>query len=67
MRNLFFTVGSLGVAIGAALLAVALLAVVFVGRELSGVEKVVAGAVACMVGGAWWAAMQRKLRQRREG
>ena len=65
MRNLFFAIGSLGVAIGAVLLAVALLAYVFVGRELSGTETVAAIAVACVVGGTWWAAMQRKLHHRR--
>lgn len=65
MRNLFFAVGSLGVAICAGLLAVALLAYVFVGRELSGSETLTAIAVACVVGGIWWVAMQRKLHHRR--
>lgn len=67
MRNLLFAVGSLGVAIGATLLALALLASVLLGRELSGTEKVISYAVACVVGGAWWAAVQSKLRLRREG
>jgi ABC-type uncharacterized transport system permease subunit len=65
MRNLLFAVGSLGVAICSALLIVAVLASVFVGRELSGTEKIIACVIACVAGLVLWGAVQRKIK--REG
>ena len=66
MRNLFFAVGSLGVAIGAVLLVAAVLAYMLVGRELIGSEKTFIGVAACVIGGVWWAVMRNKQRNRRQ-
>ena len=64
MRSLLFAVGSLGVAICSALLIVAVLASVFVGRELSDTEKVTAYVIACLAGLVVWGAVQRKLKRK---
>lgn len=64
MRRLMFSIGSLGVAICFVLLLISALVVSFVGRELSSAEKVVAVVVSCVVGVAWWSAVQRRLKRR---
>ena len=67
MRQFMFAVGSLGVAIGAVLLLVAVLVVLFLGRELSSTEASIAIGGSCVIGLAWWSAMRSKLARRRSG
>lgn len=67
MRQFSFAVGSLGVAIGAVLLLVAVLAVVFLGRELSIMERSIAFVGSCVIGFVWWLAMRIRLERRRSG
>ncbi|MDR3452166.1 MAG: hypothetical protein P4L96_05095 [Rhodoferax sp.] len=66
MHKLMFAVGSLGVAISAVLLLIAVLGVVFIGHEFSGLQKLSAVTVACVVGFAWWRAMMRSIKRRAE-
>jgi hypothetical protein len=67
MRQFMFAVGSLGVAIGAVLLLVAVLVVLFLGRELSSTEASIAIGGSCVIGLAWWSTMRSKLARRRSG
>ena len=64
LRQFIFAVGSLGVAIGTVLLLVAVLGVLFLGRELSGTERYVVVVGSFVIGLVWWVAMRRKLERR---
>ena len=66
-RQFMFAVGSLGLTIGAVLLLAAVLAALFLGRELSGTEMSIAAIGSCVIGLAWWSAMRSKLERRRSG
>jgi hypothetical protein len=66
MHKLMFKFGSLGLAICAALLLIAVFASVFLQREFTDGEKLIALLIAVIVGAWWWLAMLRRLR-RREG
>jgi hypothetical protein len=61
-RVFLFKAGALGVAICSVLLLIAVLASAFVQRELSAGEKLVAFAVAVILGTVWWLLMLRRLR-----
>ena len=67
IRQFMFAVGSLGLTIGAVLLLAAVLAALFLGRELSGTEISIAAIGSCVIGLAWWSAMRSKLERRRSG
>lgn len=64
IRQFMFDVGSLGVAIGAVLLFVSVLAILFLGRELSGTERYIAVVGSCVIGIVLWVAIQGKLGKR---
>ena len=65
VRHLMFTVGSLGVAISAVLLFVAIIVTIFLGRALSSSELIFAVIGSSVAGFFWWRAMRSKLQQRR--
>jgi hypothetical protein len=43
------------------LLAIAVMASMFLHREFTGIEKLIAGVVAIALGAAWWIVMHRRL------
>ena len=67
MRQFMFAVGSLSVVIGAILLLFSVFAVLFLGRELSDMERYIAVVGSCAIGVVLWVAIRSKLERRRSG
>lgn len=65
MHGILFKVGALGLAICSVLLLFALAGTLFLEREFTGGEKLVAFVGAAILGTCWWSLLLRRLRTRR--